>query len=83
LAPLAMLLVWPFMFIFRTPAMLTFYCSLGVAVWTLYLAYDTRQIVGGGKHELNPEDYILAVVELYVDIVQIFLYFLQIFGRSD
>ena len=25
---------------------------------------DTRQIVGGGKHELNPEDYILAVVEV-------------------
>jgi len=83
LAPLGMLLVWPFMLIFNTPVLHTVYCGLGVMVFTLYLAYDTKTIVGGGRHELGPDDWIIGVVELYVDIVQIFLYMLNIFGRSD
>ena len=51
--------------------------------FTLYLAFDTKMIMGGGRFELSPDDYIEAVVQLYVDIVQIFLYLLQLFGRSD
>ena len=50
---------------------------------TVYLAFDTKLIMGGGRFELTPDDYIEAVVQLYVDIVYIFLYLLQIFGRSD
>jgi len=39
LAPLGMLLVWPFMFIFHVPALTTVYCGLGVMAFTVYLAY--------------------------------------------
>ena len=79
LAPLGMLLVWPFMLIFNTPVLHTVYCGLGVVVFTLYLAYgnflqtrrtshncissDTKTIVGGGRHELGPDDWIIGVVE--------------------
>jgi len=59
------------------------YCGVGVVIFTVYLAYDTKMIMGGGRMELSPDDWILAVVQLYVDIVQIFLYLLQLFGRSD
>ena len=59
------------------------YCGLGVVCFTVYLAFDTKLIMGGGRFELSPDDYIEAVVQLYVDIVYIFLYLLQIFGRSD
>jgi len=59
------------------------YSALGVIAFTFYLAFDTRMIIGGGRFSYGPDDWIEAVVQLYVDIVQIFLYLLQIFGRTD
>ena len=43
-------------------------------------------MIVGGKHreiQLSPEDYIFATVMLYVDIIQIFLFILRLFGQSD
>ena len=43
IAPLGMLLVWPFMWFFPgISAIKTVYCGLGVMVFTLYLAYGKR-----------------------------------------
>jgi len=83
--PFGMLFVWFFFFIpgINVSAVHATYCGLGVMAFTLYLAFDTKMIMGGGRFELSPDDYIEAVVQLYVDIVQIFLYLLQLFGRSD
>lgn len=82
--PIGMFLVWPFLiFMPGVGALHTAYCGMGVVCFTLYLAFDTKMIMGGGRFQLDPDDYIVAVVQLYVDIVQIFLYLLQIFGRSD
>ncbi len=38
----------------------------------------------GGKHQysLSPEDYIVAAVLLYLDVINIFVYILMILGRS-
>ena len=38
----------------------------------------------GGKHKysLSPEEYIFSALNLYLDIVNLFLYLLQIFGSS-
>merc|ERR1712066_19128 len=81
--PFAMFLVWPFLWIFPgVGALHTAYCGMGVVCFALYLAFDTKMIMGGGRIQLSPDDYIEATVQLYVDIVQIFLYLLQIFGRS-
>ena len=48
-----------------------------------FLAYDTQMIMGGRDNEYSEEDYISAVTELYVDIVMIFIYLLQIIGGID
>lgn len=32
---------------------------------------------------LGPDDYALAAVEIYVDVVTLFLYILQMFGGRD
>jgi protein lifeguard len=37
-------------------------------------------IMGGRKHDLNPEEYIVAALQLYLDVVMIFLFILSIFG---
>ncbi|CAG5098878.1 Oidioi.mRNA.OKI2018_I69.XSR.g16054.t2.cds [Oikopleura dioica] len=81
---LAMMFVWPWFFILGvSETSYAIYCGFGVMLFTFYLAYDTKTILGGGRMEIGPDDYIVAVVQLYVDIVQIFLYLLRIFGRAD
>lgn len=56
----------------------------GAFLVMLYLVYDTQLIMGGRQEELSPEEYILGAILLYVDIVQMFLFLLQIFSsRSD
>lgn len=43
---------------------------------------DTKVLIGGGRVELSPDQYIEAVVQLYYDIVYIFYYLLLIFARD-
>jgi len=81
--PPLMLFSWLFAFISGSSVAITVYCAIGVVAFTIYLAFDTKMIMGGGRLELSPDDWIVAVVQLYVDIIQIFLYLLQLFGRSD
>lgn len=42
--------------------------------------FDTQAIIGGRRIELSPEEYVLAAVQLYVDIIEIFLNLLQLVG---
>jgi FtsH-binding integral membrane protein len=54
------------------------YCAIGVVIFILFLAYDTQLITGGKKYSISPEEYILGSIMLYVDIVYIFLFILQL-----
>ncbi|KAL5967760.1 Protein lifeguard 2, partial [Taenia solium] len=45
-----------------------------------YLGYDTQLIMGGRKHELSPEEYIYGAMQLYCDVVNLFMIFLSLFG---
>jgi FtsH-binding integral membrane protein len=47
------------------------------------LAIDTQLILGGRQLEIDAEDYIFAVLMLYMDIINIFLYILSCFGGGD
>ena len=60
------------------------YSAVGCLIFSLYLIYDT-QIMLGGKHKysLSPEEYIFAALNLYLDIINLFLYLLSIFGSSS
>ena len=59
------------------------YCMFGVFVFGIYLIVDTQMIVGGKHVELSVDEYVLAAMLLYVDIVQIFLYILRLLGNRD
>lgn len=37
---------------------------------------------GSHKYSISPEEYIFAALNLYLDIVQIFMYILTIIGAS-
>ncbi|ELU02133.1 hypothetical protein CAPTEDRAFT_222478 [Capitella teleta] len=59
------------------------YGALAALLFSLFLAYDTQMLIGGRKHELSPEDYIFGALQLYLDIVYIFLIILSFFGGKD
>ncbi|ESP02776.1 hypothetical protein LOTGIDRAFT_212296 [Lottia gigantea] len=59
------------------------YASLAALVFGLFLIYDTQMIIGGRKHELSPEEYIYGALQLYVDVVYIFLIILSLFGSKN
>ncbi|XP_068091373.1 protein lifeguard 1-like [Hyperolius riggenbachi] len=67
--------------IFRTYWLSIVYACIGTLVFGLYLVFDTQLILGGNhRYSVSPEDYIFAALNIYVDVVNLFLLLLQIFG---
>lgn len=59
------------------------YASFGALLFCVYLIYDTQMMMGGKhKYSISPEEYIFAALNLYLDIVNIFIYVLTILGAS-
>ena len=74
----------PFMFIpgfIRTMHLI--YCVIGVLIFSFYIIWDTQMIMGGqhAHYQFTEDDYILAAVILYIDIIQLFLYILRILSN--
>jgi len=59
------------------------YASIGAFLFSCYIIVDT-QLMMGGKHQyaIDPEEYIFAALNLYLDIVNLFLFILRIIGAS-
>lgn len=53
-------------------------CVLGIALFGLYLLYDTQLIIGNKTNVLEVDDYILGSFMLYTDIIYIFLRILEL-----
>ena len=48
-----------------------------------YLVFDTQMMLGGKhKYSISPEEYIFAALNLYLDIINLFLYILAIIGSA-
>ncbi len=48
-----------------------------------YIVFDTQMMLGGKhKYSLSPEEYIFAALNLYLDIINLFLFILSIIGSS-
>uniref|UniRef100_A0A1A8HT43 Transmembrane BAX inhibitor motif containing 1 n=1 Tax=Nothobranchius kuhntae TaxID=321403 RepID=A0A1A8HT43_NOTKU len=58
------------------------YAAIGAIAFTLFLAYHTQLLIGNRKHSISEEEYVFAALSIYVDIVQIFLFLLQIIGAA-
>lgn len=57
---------------------------LGAIVFSLFIVYDTQRIMGGKRLEVDIDDYMWAALELYLDIINLFIMILEIFGdRGD
>lgn len=67
----------------RGKTMILIYSSIGAIIFSVYLIYDTQMMMGGThKYSVSPEEYIFAALTLYLDIINIFIYILQIIGAA-
>jgi hypothetical protein len=58
------------------------YAAGGALLFSCYIVYDTQLIIGQ-KHQMQFEidDYAMAAIALYLDIIQLFLFLLRLFGE--
>lgn len=49
----------------------------------LFIIYDTKVLIsGGGRYNLTTDDYIVGPLIIFLDIINIFLFIVRIFGRA-
>ena len=64
--------------IFRNHYLIFLYCFLGAVLFALFIIYDTTVI----RDHFSYDDYILAAMTLYFDIIRFFIYVLRFLGAS-
>lgn len=61
----------------------TIYACLGAFIFGIHLIYDTQLMIGGGhKLVISPEEYIFATLNIYLDMINMFLFILRIMRLS-
>ncbi|CAM9377784.1 unnamed protein product [Lampetra planeri] len=48
-----------------------------------FLTFDTQLLMGNRRHSISPEEHVYGALSLYMDIVYIFTFMLQLFGTRD
>ena len=68
--------------LFRLDGLYSFYTFLMTIMIGFYLVYDTQLIMGKFGVAYSVDDYIFATLEIYMDIIRLFLLILRILGRN-
>ncbi|GCB68629.1 protein lifeguard 1-like [Scyliorhinus torazame] len=58
------------------------YASVGALIFTVFLAIDTQMILGNKQLVISPEEYVFAALNLYTDIINIFMFLMTIIGST-
>ena len=58
------------------------YSFFGVFIFSIWLVYDVQKVIGSGKYRYDSDDYIIAAVNIYLDVIILFLDILRILGAS-
>lgn len=61
----------------------TLYCVLGVFVFGVYLIYDTQLIMGKFGKAYSIDDYVFAALNIYLDIINMFMMILSLLGGRN
>ncbi len=61
------------------------YAGIGAILFSCYIVYDTQLIIGGShrKYKFDIDDYILATISLYLDIINLFLFILELLNGDN
>ena len=61
----------------------TLYCLFGVVLFGIYLIYDTQLVLGKFGREYGIDDYIFAAINIYIDIINLFIFILSLLGKAS
>ena len=61
----------------------TLYCLFGVVLFGIYLIYDTQLVLGKFGREYGIDDYIFAALNIYIDIINLFIFILRLLGKAS
>ncbi|XP_036184122.1 protein lifeguard 1-like isoform X2 [Myotis myotis] len=80
---LVVLLIYGILLIFiRSYWLHLLYAALGTVLFSFYLVMDVQLLMGGSHHvQLDPEEYVFAALNIYLDIINLFIFILQLIGR--
>jgi FtsH-binding integral membrane protein len=85
-AMLGILVAWMFLAIFglfwHNRWTIILWAGLGVIIFSIYIVIDLWLILGKGRGGFSIDDYIVAAMMLYIDIMRLFLEILKIVGAS-
>ena len=70
------LILW--FIIFPSKALYNVICAFGVILFSVYIVLDTRIIMT----HLDYDEYAIGALMIYIDLIQLFLYILQLFGSN-
>ena len=70
-------------FIFRNKIFEIVVSVFSVLLFSIYLVFDTQMILGRGELKLTVDDYIFAALNLYIDIIVLFIEILKILGSTS
>lgn len=62
---------------FHTESFQMLLAGAGALLFSLFIIFDVHMVM----HHLSPEDYILASINLYLDIINLFLHILRLVGE--
>jgi len=65
-------------------ALQVLYAAAGALLFSFFIVYDTQLILGGNhQHEFSVDDYAMAAICLFLDIIQLFLSLLRLLGQKE
>lgn len=70
---------------FSFPIINILYSVFGSILFSFYIIYDTQLIVGGSHKSIqfNEDDFVIASISLYLDIINLFLFILDLFNTRS
>ena len=71
-----------FMLIFNNPVTEMVMCLFGTLLFGVYLVYDTQIIMRKYGTVYGVDDYIFASIQIYLDIINLFMIILSAFGNN-
>lgn len=68
-------------FFIGSPVMDTIICTCECVLFSFYLIYDTQLVIGKNSKMIKTDDYINGAMQIYIDIITIFIKLLRLFGK--
>jgi hypothetical protein len=75
-----------FMLFTDNPILHVVYASIGVCFYGLYLIYDTQTLLNNKRKygaKLDVDEYVLGAIQIYMDVVLLFVYVLELFSNLN